>query len=375
MAREIQQLRETHDVAALSLHAEGVLVVDTEFYAIRVHDGVTDGGNPTLMVKANLADLDNAALARENLGLGSAALLEADGAFMLGENNLIEITDSQTSRTNINAAKSGDNDDLLSLKLRYDGLTIMQENRDWKVQFIWTPVHYTADHSIILKAPDADIVFEFTGDASIKGTNTGDQSLIGAILGSNVVDTTTIDTTIAAKAIVEEAFDDEAVSTRAIAAGAVTGSKLEAVPGLVAGTYALPTIEIDVHGRVIEINGGVSGASSGKAKSGELALTNGVTFAHGLDDIPDFVQAQLVCAIADGAFVAGDRVVVSTESGGLSSMRGYTLSVSDTECKMFVDDGSGGADAAGFNLVNHDGDIQICDPANWNVVFIALLIP
>lgn len=49
--------------------APGQLIVDTSSWCIRVQDGVTPGGNPTMNAANNLSDLTNLATARSNLEL------------------------------------------------------------------------------------------------------------------------------------------------------------------------------------------------------------------------------------------------------------------------------------------------------------------
>lgn len=62
-------------------------------------------GDDLLLVANNLSDLANAAAARSNLGLGTAAVLASSALFQVA-NNLSEVSNAATARTNLGAAAS-----------------------------------------------------------------------------------------------------------------------------------------------------------------------------------------------------------------------------------------------------------------------------
>jgi hypothetical protein len=83
------------------------VVADTVMRKLRwdvFQDLVIDAlGNSYLEVANNLSDLQNASVARGNLGLGTAAVL-ASGALFQVANNLSEIANAATARSNLGAA-------------------------------------------------------------------------------------------------------------------------------------------------------------------------------------------------------------------------------------------------------------------------------
>jgi hypothetical protein len=77
MPKIVQLRRMTTAAAAAYVGPVAECIVDLGSFGIRVQDGATPGGFQTIQAANNLADLTDKALARSNLGLGSAALLNA----------------------------------------------------------------------------------------------------------------------------------------------------------------------------------------------------------------------------------------------------------------------------------------------------------
>lgn len=74
MSKTVQFLRMPTGAAAQFIGLPGQVIVDTNIWTLRVQDGLTAGGFLLLVASNNLSDIANKALARSNLGLGSAAL-------------------------------------------------------------------------------------------------------------------------------------------------------------------------------------------------------------------------------------------------------------------------------------------------------------
>lgn len=77
MAKVVQMVRQTTGQIGNTTGPDGQLIVNTDTHAIHVQDGATPGGHSTAMTNANLSDLTDKAIARENLELGSAAQKDA----------------------------------------------------------------------------------------------------------------------------------------------------------------------------------------------------------------------------------------------------------------------------------------------------------
>lgn len=121
MSKIVQMFRLPGAQAAQYLGAEGQLVVDMAGPTIRVHDGVQPGGYRLLSGTGNLIELTNLPLARQNLGLGTAATQDADAFDAAGEaviqinalalrkaNNLDDLANAGTARTNLGVAIGSD---------------------------------------------------------------------------------------------------------------------------------------------------------------------------------------------------------------------------------------------------------------------------
>jgi hypothetical protein len=77
MPKIVQLRRMTTAAASAYVGPVAECVIDLGSFGIRVQDGATPGGFQTIQAANNLADLTDKAIARSNLGLGSAALLDA----------------------------------------------------------------------------------------------------------------------------------------------------------------------------------------------------------------------------------------------------------------------------------------------------------
>lgn len=362
--RQVQQICMSSVDASAFVGLEGVLVVDRGFYALRVQDGVTPGGNPLLAAKANLADIDDPVIARENLGLGSAALLDASVGFMLGINNLSEVVDQQQARINIQAAQRSNNTDINTIALQQDGLRVRNVDDTFKtiVKFAVTDA-MTADVNLTLFLPNVD------ADITLNGSNTGDQSvqLTGDVTGISVIHTPTptqlnVVCTIPDQTLNENMYHDTSIPNAALQNNVVDQRVLEHIGGIT-GTWHNPNITLDNTGRVIAVTNG-SGASN-RAVSGNLSVTHGSIFNHNFTLIPDVISAYLICATAEFGFLPGDVVVWPAGISDLGGNKGVTFFATVNSVTLFLD----GAP----EIVKGDGSMQQLTPGNWKLRFICLI--
>lgn len=339
---------------------EGVVIVDTSNYAIRVQDGVTPGGHLTLMADANLSDLTDKVQAREALGLGSAALLNADAGFMLGTNNLSEIADAATARVNIQAAQSGANTDLHSIILNTDGLHIRNPAATAVVTLDFSPDEgspITEDITIQIVLPNVNAIVHLSGD------NTGDQTILfsGDIIGTG---TTDIAVTIGPRIVTGAKMALATILSENIGEGEVKGANLETIAG-VAGTYSLASVQIDQYGRVIAAGAGTfDGLITHKAVSPPQAAAHGATWGHGLGVVPDLVYCTWINVTAEHGFVPGDMVMMTNDVGGHDNNNGVTYKITNASITMFMH--------LTPILIAPDGTDVITDPTKWTVQFTAI---
>lgn len=121
MAKHVQFYRLNGAQSAQYLGLVGEVVVDLSGPGLRVHDGVTPGGYRMLTGTGNLVELTNQAVARQNLGLGTASVQDTDFFDLAGTavaainalalqkaGNLSELLDKSVSRTNLGVAIGAD---------------------------------------------------------------------------------------------------------------------------------------------------------------------------------------------------------------------------------------------------------------------------
>lgn len=362
--RLVQQVCMSSVDASAFTAPEGVLVVDRGFYGLRVHDGVTPGGNLLMSSKANFADVDDPVIARQNLGLGSAALLDATVGFMLGINNLGEVVDQEQARINIQAAQRSDNTDINTIALQQDGLRIRNVDNTFKHTIkVDVAAPMTTDVVITLFLPIVD------ADISLSGLNTGDQSveLTGDITGVSVVHAPNptvmvVNCTIADQAVNEQAYHDTSIPNSAFQNNVVDARVLEHIGGIT-GTWTNPQITLDNTGRVLAVANG-SGATN-RQVSGNLAVTHGTSFAHNFGVIPDVISGYLICNTADSGFIPGDVLQLPVGVADAGGNKAISLYCTPTNVTLFMD----GAP----EIVKADGTLATLTTANWRMRFICLV--
>lgn len=358
--RFVQQVCLSSPDALAFVGLQGVVIIDTSNYAIRVQDGVTPGGHLTLMADANLSDLTDKEQARKALDLGSAALLNADAGFMLGANNLSEIVDPATGRVNIQAAQSGNNTDIHSIVLNTAGLKIRAPNEEAIITVDFSPAEgapFTDSIVINLVLPNVDATIH------LSGSNTGDQNIVfsGDAAGAG---TTAIEVTINARAVTGAKMALATILSENIAEGGVKGANLETIDG-VAGTYSLASVQIDQYGRVIAAGAGTfDGLITHKAVSPPQACAHGATWGHGLGVVPDLVYCTWINTVAEHGFVPGDMVMMTNDVGGHDDNNGVTYKITNASITMFMN--------LLPILISPDGTANNTNPANWTVQFTAI---
>lgn len=364
MPKQVQQVCMSSVDASAYMGPEGMLVIDREFYGIRVQDGVTPGGNLTLSSKANLADLDDPVIARENLRLGSAALLDTDTGFMLGIDNLSEIVDPEAARINIQAAQRNDNTDINTIALQQDGLRIRNVDNTFKhIIKVSVSEAMTVDPVITIFLPVED------ADITLSGINTGDQNvqLTNDVTGVGEIHPADprlliVKCTIADQAVNEQAYHDSSIPNSAFQNHVVDQRVLEFIGG-VAGVYSNPTLTIDQSGRVVSVENG-SGALA-RQVSGNLALAHGTVFVHGFGVVPDNVKAYIICATAEFGFLPGDVLDLPIGIADLGGNKGTSLYHTVNAVTLLMD-----GDPV---VIKQDGTTQTLVSAHWKLKFICLV--
>ena len=100
----------------------------------------------------------------------------AGGGDMLAANNLSDVANATTARTNLSAAKSGANTDITSVSLSNTGLALMDKGGD-HVLSIGPSENLTANRTLEISVGDTNRTLTIGASSSVSGTNTGDQDL------------------------------------------------------------------------------------------------------------------------------------------------------------------------------------------------------
>ena len=235
--------------------------------------------------------------ARTNLGLGTIATQDASNVTVTG-GSITGITDlavadggtgastAADARANLSAAASGANTDITSVYLNQSGLKIKDSNGSHGL--IISPISdLLADRTLSIITGDSDRTLTISGNATVSGVNTGDQSVFTTIAvegQSNIVADTTSDTlTIAAGSnitITTNATSDT-LTIASTAAGVTNGDKGDIV---VSGSGDVWTIDSGV---VSNAKLALMGQGSIKARSagnpGDMGVPQDLTVTQVLD--------------------------------------------------------------------------------------------
>ena len=153
------------------------------------------GGSVTGITDLAVADggtgSSTASGARTNLGLGTIATQDASNVTVTG-GSVTGITDlavadggtgastAANARTNLGAAASGANTDITSVYLNQAGLKLKDSNASHGL--IISPISdLLADRTLSIATGDSDRTLTLTGNATVSGSNTGDQNTFTTI--------------------------------------------------------------------------------------------------------------------------------------------------------------------------------------------------
>ena len=203
------------------------------------------GGSITGITDLAVADggtgASTAGDARTNLGLGTIATQNSSSVSITG-GSITGITDlavadggtgastAGDARANLGAAASGANTDITSVFLNQTGLKI--KDTDASHGLIIAPAsNLTVDRTLSIATGDASRTLTITADASISGTNTGDQNVFStvAVAGQNsiVADTTSDTLTLVAgnNITLTTSEGSDSLTITSTAAGVTNGDK------------------------------------------------------------------------------------------------------------------------------------------------------
>lgn len=387
----VQQPAMSSADAAQFVGLAGALLVDKGIFALRVLDGVNQGGNLLLSAKANLADLTDASAARNALGLGTAALLDADAGFMLGSNNLSEITDQTESLLNIGAAARGANTDINSVLFNDGGFHQKNSAVAHATQVIFVD-GITADRTFTIHTGDANRVFTLSGDATISGShtgtasgvNTGDQTitLTGDVTGSG---TGSFGTTIANASIGNAKMANMPAGTfkgnntgsagvpldltATQATAALNGMVGDSGSGGTKGMVPAPGAGDAAGGKFLKADGTWATPSAKKFVTAQIAATaNTLPFlnvAHGLGGKPDLLMGFIINTSPELDYQIGDIVPI-TDISGSSNNYGGNVTADVNGVSMIIG-------PSGFYVFDRSfKTISLIDGTKWNCYIVAI---
>ena len=290
---------------------------------------VTDGGTGA----------STAADARTNLGLvigTDVQAYDADLTTWAGLTpsaffqTLVDDADAATGRATLGAAASGANTDLTSIYLNNTGLKVKDTNASHGLSIV-PGSDLTADKTLTITTGDFDRTLTLSGDATISGTNTGDQSVATSTELNTGTDNAKIATSLAlenskytnqngTKISATASGTDTYTATLTPAITAYSSTQVFNIKFTNANTGA-STININALGAISIVKNGSTALASGDIAAGQIyAIGYDGTNFQILSKIASGGSGDVTAAanIADNVIVRGDGGVKGVQQSGIT---------------------------------------------------------